>query len=312
MSTPRVLSHRRAIALAILVTILWSSSWVLIRIGLDEADLPPITFAGLRYGLAALVLWGVVAARREARTAVARLDRGTWRTLATLGVVHVAVTQAAQFIAIDAQPAATSSLLLSPTPLLVALLSRRSLGERVAPRQLVGTVLIVVGATIYFAGDLGATWVGIVASLVGLGANATGSLLGRAVNRSQLLTPLTVTVVSMTVGAAVLLAVGLAVEGIPNLGARALVVISWLAVVNTALAFTLWNASLRRLSAVESAAINNTMLIQIALLAWVFLGEAPGLLGGVGIVVVSVGVLVAQNLRRSRATLASGVVEDRP
>ena len=45
---------------------------------------------------------------------------------------------------------------------------------------------------------------------------------------------------------------------------------------NTALAFTWWNLSLQRLSAVESAGINNTMLIQIGLLAWVFLDEAPG------------------------------------
>ncbi len=63
---------------------------------------------------------------------------------------------------------------------------------------------------------------------------------------------------------------------------------------NTALAFTLWNRSLRRLSAVESASINNTMLVQIALLAWVFLGEAPGFAGMLGIVVVSIGVFLAQ------------------
>ena len=38
--------------------------------------------------------------------------------------------------------------------------------------------------------------------------------------------------------------------------------------VNTAFAFTLWNLSLQRLTAVESAGVNNTMLIQIAVLAW--------------------------------------------
>ena len=41
----------------------------------------------------------------------------------------------------------------------------------------------------------------------------------------------------------------------------------------TAFAFTLWNLSLQRLSAVESASVNNTMLVQIALLAWLLLGE---------------------------------------
>jgi len=77
-----------------------------------------------------------------------------------------------------------------------------------------------------------------------------------------------------------------------------MLIIGWLAVVNTALAFTLWNYSLRRLAAVESASINNTMLIQIAALAWIFLGEPPGTLGIVGILVVSIGVFLTQSLRR--------------
>ena len=40
----------------------------------------------------------------------------------------------------------------------------------------------------------------------------------------------------------------------------------WLALVNSAFAFTLWNRTLRTLSATESSVINNTMLIQIAIL----------------------------------------------
>ena len=52
--------------------------------------------------------------------------------------------------------------------------------------------------------------------------------------------------------------------------------------------------TLQRLSAVESASINNTMLVQIALLAWLFLGEAPGAFGLLGIALVSAGVYVVQ------------------
>lgn len=160
---------------------------------------------------------------------------------------------------------------------------------------------MVVGAFAYFAGDLGATVVGIIASVIGLVANASGSLLGRSVNRHKQFSPLTVTTVSMTIGAVFLLAGGLWLEGLPRLSGRAVAVVVWLAVVNTAFAFTLWNASLRRLAAVESAAINNTMLVQIAVLGWVFLGEAPGVLGLVGILVVSAGVMFAQSV--SPATL---------
>ena len=91
-----------------------------------------------------------------------------------------------------------------------------------------------------------------------------------------------------------MIAVGIAAEGLPTVSARAWLIIVWLALVNTALAFTLWNLSLQRLSAVESAGINNTMLIQIALLAWVFLNETPGVPELAGILLVSLGVLLTQ------------------
>ena len=59
-----------AIAQALLVTFLWSTSWVLIKIGLNDLVLPPITFAALRYALAALVLMplALAALRRVPRT----------------------------------------------------------------------------------------------------------------------------------------------------------------------------------------------------------------------------------------------------
>ena len=65
------------------------------------------------------------------------------------------------------------------------------------------------------------------------------------------LRPLTVTTVSMGVGAAVLLLVGFTTQGLPTLDWQSWAIIGWLAVVNTALAFTLWNLSLRTLSAME-------------------------------------------------------------
>jgi drug/metabolite transporter (DMT)-like permease len=298
-------SHTRAVWTALFVTVLWSSSWVLIRIGLDDEDLPPITFAGLRYTVAALVLIGWASARPAIRAELGSLPWAMWRPLLVLGVVFYAVTQGAQFVAIDSQPAATTSLMLAPTPFLVAVLSQYSIGEAVRPRQILGAGLMVVGAFVFFAGDLGATLIGMVASVIGLSANVMSSLLGRSINRRQHLSPLTITATSMTVGAVLLLGTGLITEGIPSLGWAAIAVVVWLAVVNTAWAFTLWNTSLRRLAAVESAAINNTMLIQIAVLAWIFLGEAPGAVGVIGIVIVSTGALLAQGVKLRRLAQTS-------
>jgi drug/metabolite transporter (DMT)-like permease len=289
--------HTRALLLALFVTMLWASSWVLIRWGLDDEGLRPVTFAGIRYLIAAALLAVIAAATPSARSAMTGMGRKTWASLVTLGLVFVALAQGAQFVAIDSQPAATTSLVLSLTPLLVAGVSTALLGERPTARQVLGAALIVLGAIAYFSGDLGFTGVGMLAAGVGLLANAAGALIGRAVNRDRSLPPLVVTVVSMGVGAMALVVGGVAVEGWPTLSARAWLIVIWLAVVNTALAFTLWNRSLQLLSATESAAINNTMLIQIGLLAWVFLDEVPGILDVLGMVAVSAGVYLASRPR---------------
>ena len=285
--------HRRAIAVALLVTVLWSSSWVLVRVGLDDAGLPPVTFAGLRYTAAAVVLWVAIAVRRVPLRSPG-WSRRELAGLALLGLVFYTVTQGAQFVAIAHQPAATTSLVLALTPLAVGLTGRALLGERPTSGQFAGSVLVAAGAAAYFAGSLGATTLGITAALIALVANTAGGLLGRHVNRAARRPVLVVTAVSMSVGAGVLDVVGLLREGLPRLSPMALLIIAWLAVVNTALAFTLWNLALRRLTAIESAGINNLMLIQIAGLAWVFLGEPLDPAGVLGVGVVSAGVYLTQ------------------
>lgn len=297
-------SHRVAVWLALLVTVLWSSSWVLIRWGLDEEGLTPVMFAALRYGAAAIVLIAVVIARERHDRSRYRVERGFIVQLVLLGVVMYALTQGAMFVALDEQPAATTSLMLSLTPLFVAGSAALTLAEVPTRWQLMGVVLVAAGAMFYFGGDLGATTAGMAAALVALVANVAASILGRAVNRAGRLPALTVTTISMAIGAGCLAFIAVGYEGIPSISPRGALIILWLAVVNTALAFTLWNISLQRLSAVESASINNTMLVQIALLGWLFLGEAPGLLGWLGIVLVTVGVYLVQSRRRRRGAQA--------
>jgi drug/metabolite transporter (DMT)-like permease len=56
---------------------------------------------------------------------------------------------------------------------------------------------------------------------------------------------------------------------------------------------------LQQVTSVESSIINNTMLIQIAVLAWIFLGERLTWLEIVGLILAAGGILLA-NLKRQR------------
>jgi drug/metabolite transporter (DMT)-like permease len=294
-------SHRGAVLLALFVTLLWSSSWVLIRWGLEGEALPPLTFAALRYCLAAVVLLVALALqwRRAGPAAhgVAPMARLELTRLVALGVAMYALTQGAIFVALDRQPAAATSLVLSATPLLVAGVAAISLAEVPSRVQVVGALAVLAGAALYLSGDLGGTVAGMFAAGVALSANVSASILGRDINRSRTRSALTVTTVSMSAGALVLAGLALLADGLPEVSVRGWAIVVWLALVNTALAFTLWNLTLQRLSAVESASINNTMLVQISILAWVFLAEAPGVLGIAGIALVTAGVYLVQSRR---------------
>ncbi|HEX8682135.1 MAG TPA: DMT family transporter [Ardenticatenaceae bacterium] len=302
-------SHLRAVVQALFVTLLWSTSWIFIKIGLE--GIPALTFAGLRYSLAFLVLLPFLF-RAEHLASLRQLSRRMWMQLLVLGVLFYAVTQGAQFLGLAYLPSVTVSLLLNFTAVVVAMLGIVFLGERPSSMQWLGVALSIVGTIIYFypvslpASQL----VGLVIVVVGVIANAISAVMGRSINRTGDISPLVVTVVSMGVGSFLLLVSGLATQGLPPLSLGEWANVAWLAVASTAVAFTLWNHTLRVLSAVESSVINNTMLIQIAVLAWLFLGERLTAQQIVGMLVAGTGALVVQ-LRRgaSGEEAEQGVVQ---
>jgi drug/metabolite transporter (DMT)-like permease len=186
--------------------------------------------------------------------------------------------------------------MLSFTAIIVALMGIVLLKERPTPMQWGGTGLYLLGVLVYFVPLSLPTHqiIGLIVAAVGVLANSISSVLGRHLNRAAVLEPTTITVVSMGVGAIVLLVTGGVVQGLPRLTLTNWLIILWLAVVNSALAFTLWNRTLRTLSAMESSIINNTMLFQIALLAWIFLGERPTGREMTGMMLAVIGTLIVQ------------------
>ncbi len=286
-------AHGRAIGQALLVTFLWSTSWVLIKTGL--AEIPALTFAGLRYAVAFLCLLPLML-RPTNRRIVRGLTAADWLRLVLLGVILYALTQGSQFLALVYLPAITTSLLLNFTPICVALLGMMLFAERPRPWQWLGIGLNIAGILLFFYPINLPTReiIGLGIALIGVMANAGSALLGRVVNQRGNLSPVVVTTISMGIGAILLLGSGLIWQPWPTLTLSNWLAIGWLAVVNTAFAFTLWNQTLRTLSAVESSMINSTMLIQISLLAWFVLGERINEKEMLGLIIAGVGIFVVQ------------------
>ena len=295
--------HFRAILQALFVTFLWSTSWVFIKIGLDDINIPALTFAGLRYTLAfvVLLLYGLRGGQLQS---VRSLSRRDWLLLATLGIIFYSITQGSQFVALDYLPAVSLSLLLNFSAVVVALMGIFLLNEYPTRIQWVGILIFLVGVFIYFYPIIFPQDIvfGLAIGFISVLANSGGSVLGRFVNRTARIPAFTITLISMGIGAVLLLITGIITQGLPQIPLDGWAIILWLAIINTAFAFTLWNHTLRTLSAVESSVINNTMLIQIAVLAWLFLGETITLLEGIGLAIAAIGILIVQLRRRKAKT----------
>jgi len=291
-------NHIKAILLALLVTFLWSTSFILIKWGLVE--IPPLTYAGLRYSLAFLCLLPFAFTKKN-KAVIKTLNRNDWLKLSLYGLLFIAFTQGAMFMGLQLLPAVTVSLWLNFTPIVVAVMAIIFLREYPTILQWGGAILFIVGIVTYFfpISLSESQGLGLIVMTVGVFTNSSSAVLGRDINRSGKLNPFVVTVISMGVGSIVLLVVGIVLQGLPPISMQNIIYLLWLAVINTAIAFVIWNYTLRTLTAMESSIINGTMLIQIAILAWLFLGEGISLQEILGMAVAAAGAVLVQLRKRT-------------
>ena len=113
---------------ALLVTFLWSTSFIIIKWGLVE--IPPITFAGLRYSLAFLCFLPFIFLKKNYVEEVKNLTSVQWKKQVLLGFVFYTFTQGAQFLGLSLLPSVTVSLMLNFTPIIVAVLGIFLLNEK--------------------------------------------------------------------------------------------------------------------------------------------------------------------------------------
>jgi len=170
-------SHFTSALQALLVVFLWATSWVFVKIGLH--DIPPITFAGLRYFLAFLCLL-VVLLFNNSKKEIKTLSPRSWVQLILLGIFFYAGTQGVIFVALAYLPAVTVNLLWSFSSVIIALFGALWLAERPTLVQWGGITLAVLGAVIYFYPVIITKnqSIGVIVALVGTLTNAISFYYG--------------------------------------------------------------------------------------------------------------------------------------
>ena len=272
-----------------LLVLIWSSTWVSIKIGLE--DLEPLFGAGIRFALAGLVLLGLaVAAGRSLRTD---------RTLAlTLAFLPFAATYGLIYWAEQHVTSGLTAVLFGVLPLYTALLASVVLpDEPLRTRLLAGIGVAIAGLALAFSesiaiGDDDLAAVAAVAILVSPIASAIGTITIR--QRGRELDALVLNGSAMLGAGALLLLVSAPFEdwGATKWSAEAVGSIAYLALAGTAFTFVGLTLLLREMTATATSYIS--MLLPFGALAFGALLEDEVVTGtavlGAGLVATGIAV----------------------
>lgn len=267
------MSPRRAYALFALVCLLFSTTWLAIRIGL--ADLPPLGSAGLRF----LVAFPILVAIARWKRLPLPTTRADWFLAIQLGLTMFAIPFALIYYAEQTVPSGLAAVLFASHAIFVALLAHFVLhDEPLTPGRVVGIVVGFLGVVLVFRDRLSGerSWLGEAALVLTAAIQATSSM---AIRRARGRVPaVMLSCIGAAVGAVLLLGASFAL-GEPlfaHMTPTGAATILYLGIFGSVIAFTL---TIRLIEVLGANRIAMTVYITpIAALfwGWLVLGEQLG------------------------------------
>lgn len=270
--------------------LIWSSTWIAIKWGLR--DLPPISFAAIRFVIAIAALLAVSIGRVQ----LLPRSREDWMLLACTGVVMFAINYGLLFWGELHVSSGLAAVLQAIIPVAGMVFAHWLLpSEPMRWQRVAGALLAIVGVALICGRllDNGGTitfWAGLGIVIGGAGAAFSNVLLKR---RALELAPAMIAAWQMIFGTVPLLGVGLVHDGNPlrfHWSTLAIVCLLYLAIIGSALAFLLLYWLLPRMP------VNNLQTISLitppgaVAIGWLFGGETFSIWSLVGGALVLSGV----------------------
>lgn len=251
-----------AVGLLFVSAVLWSLGGLIIK----GIDWNPLAIAGVRSAIAA---------------AFQLLCLRTWRIALSRDLVIAGLLYAAEvlcFVSSTKLTTAANAILLQYTaPVYIALLGPRLLGERASLGDWLAIAATLGGMVLFFLDDL--SFAGLAGNLIAVLSGLIYALLIIFLRRQKVARPAD----SVVLGNVLMAVVGLPFCFSGSPGGQGLLMLAFMGVFQTGLAYLLYSFAIRKVEAMESTLI--LMAEPVLNPVWVFLamGERPGgyaLVGG--------------------------------
>lgn len=274
---------------------IWGSTWLFIKLGLE--DLPPLTFAGIRFVISCAILFPLVGLRHLSIPK----RRGDWILLLVTGVLSFSLNYGLVFWAEQYISSGLAALLQATMPAFGLVLAHIYLpSERMTWVKIAGVVLGVFGVGVVFSNQLAISGRLALAGCVGMVLSAFFAAYSNVLVKThgRNLNPAVIAAFQMLFGLVPLLLYGLAFEGNPlrlRWTAIAIVSLLYLAVVGSVIAFLLYYWLMQNMDVTKSMLISLVtpvvavilgMLVLDEQLSWRTLVGGAMIIAGIGFIVV--------------------------
>jgi len=282
---------------------IWGSTWLFIKLGLN--DLPPLTFAGIRFLCASSILVAIIFARgvRWPR------KRSEWLLIAIVGWLQFSLNYGLVFWGEQRIPSGLAAVLQSTFPAFGLVIAHFYLPEeRITPKKVMGVLLGVIGVGIVFSDQLSfagkAALAGSVALVLSAVCGSYGNVLVKAYGTQ--IDPFVLAAGQMVCGFPPLLALGIATEGNPihfHWTVTAVIALAYLVIVGSVIAFTLFYWLVRHMDVINTMLIALVTPVVAVLLGMIVLHEKFNwrLFAGAACIISGIGLIVLRKRQKSVA-----------
>jgi len=291
---------------------IWGSTWLFIKLGL--ADLPPITFAGIRFVIACTILFTLIRIRRIPLPRA----RADWILLASSGILSFGLNYGLVFWGEQYITSGLAALLQATLPAFGLVFAHLHLpSERLTWTKIGGVVLGVFGVGVVFSNQLVVSGrqalAGCVALVLSAMFAAYSNVLVKAFGKH--LNPAVLSAGQMLFGLVLLLSVGLPLEGNPfrfHWTPMAVIAMLYLAIVGSVIAFLLYYWLVLNMDVTKSMLIALVTPVVAVLLGMLVLDEEFGwrTLAGGAMIILGIGFIVVRKSKKKEEVATTSAAAD--
>lgn len=281
--------------LAIVASLLWSSAFVGVKIGLKYHT--PLQFAGIRFLISGLILLPLIGDVKRFRKEVST----NFAYVCLIAFLQVVLQYTFFYMGVKLVPASISAMIVGSGPLFVALVAHFSIADdRLNWVKSISILLGIGGVAVITLGrkslPSGAeiALIGVVYLLLN---NLTSGITNVVVARKrQTISPMILTSSSLFIGGLSMCLISIPVEGLPKqvFPPEYFVALAWLSFLSAA-AISIWNTLLRRPGVKVSELNIWKFLIPVAgaILSWIILpNESPDVVSVSGMLLIATSLLI--------------------